>query len=372
MTKKGENIYKRKDGRWEGRYIKARNSAGKIIYGSVYGKKYSEVKEKLVYIKAKHLETTRQMNPYYGNFSNWIKIWMTTKTKNQVKATTYSNYCRLIEKHILPILGELPLSKTKVKDLQNFIFTLQKKQLSAGSIKNIFNIVNKCMKDAKKEGFILENPCEFVDLPKMTKKEIKPLTMRQQRRLELVAFQNKKCSPIILALYSGMRIGEISGLKWSDIDFENNFIYVRRTVSRISDENTFNSKTRLVEGTPKSTNSNRQIPLATNLKSYLLEKKKQATCDYVIESENGLTEPRSITNQFKKVVRIAELNDINFHLLRHTFATRCIENGIDIASLSKILGHQSVKMTLDTYTNSLMETRRTAMDKIDHLFYQSS
>jgi integrase len=372
MPKKGENIYKRKDGRWEGRYIKSRTSSGKIIYGSVYGRKYAEVKEKLLYVKAKHLESTRQMNPYYGTLANWIKIWMTTKIKNQVKITTYSNYCRLIEKHILPSLGDLPLTKIKARDIQKFIYILQNKQLNPGSIKNIFNIVNKCLKDAKKEAYLYENPCDFVELPKMTKKEVKPLTMAQQRRLEMVAFQEEKCSPIILALYSGMRIGEISGLKWDDIDFENNLIYVKRTISRIIDENATASKTKIVAGSPKSANSNRQIPLAENLKNYLLEKQKQATCPYVIESENGLTEPRTITNHFKKMVHLAELKDINFHLLRHTFATRCLENGTDIASLSKILGHQSIKMTLDTYTNSLMETRRMAMDKLDNLFYQTS
>ncbi|MCB5952543.1 site-specific integrase [Enterococcus sp. BWT-B8] len=370
MAKKGENIYKRKDGRWEGRYVKARTSTGKIIYGSVYGKKYTEVKEKLFKVKAQHLENSAVINPYYDLFSDWLQYWVTTQVKNQVKPTTYSNYFRLIKKHILPLLGNYPLTKLQTKDLQNFIFILQK-DLSAGSIKNIFSIVKKCLNDAKRQSYIVENPCDFVELPKAKRTEVHALSIEQQRKLEFVAFQEKGCSPVILSLYSGMRIGEISGLKWSDIDIENELIYVRRTVSRVLDESSLHSKTKLIEGTPKSSRSIRQIPLANNLKKYLLEKHKRAATEYVIEGATGLVEPRTITNHFKRNLKDAGLKDVKFHVLRNTFATRCIEKGIDVASLSKILGHQSIKMTLDTYTDSLMETRRLAMSTIDTMFYGS-
>lgn len=369
MAKKGENIYKRKDGRWEGRYIKKREKSGKIIYGSIYGKKYSEVKNKLMILKANHLEQKQNLVYSSHKFSDWLIYWMTTKVRNNVKQTTYSNYRRLAEKHIIPDLGEYKMQELQPKLLQNYIYLLQEKGLAAGSIKNIFNIVKKSLKDAQRQELIYENPCATVELPQLTKKRIYALTMLQQRKLENVAFEEKKCSAIILALYSGMRIGEISGLKWSDIDFERDLIFVNRTVSRITAENSVFYKTKLIEDTPKTSESIRQIPLAESLKKYLEDKKRMSTSDYVIENDKGgLTEPRTITNKFKKQVKQAGLEDFNFHVLRHTFATRCIENGVDIASLSKILGHQSIKMTLDTYTDSLMETRRLAMATIDVLF----
>jgi integrase len=369
MSKKGENIYKRKDGRWEGRYIKYRTENGKIVYGSVYGKKYAEVKEKLIFIKAKHLELNHiELNSYEDSVSKWIRKWLTLKVRYEVKETTYSKYCQIALNYIFPYFETIALSNVTSKDLQSWIKQLQNKQLSPGTIKNIFNIVNKSLKNAKQESYILINPCEQVELPKISKKKVTALSIVQQKKLEVIAFQEKKCSPVILALYSGMRIGEISGLQWNDIDFKENLIRVRRTVSRITDENSSKSKTKIHIGSPKTSYSIRDIPFSHNLRDYLLKKKAEALSEYVIEGDKGLTEPRTITNRFKKNIADADLPGINFHILRHTFATRCIENGVDIASLSKILGHQSIKMTLDTYTDSLLETQRTAMQTIDKLF----
>lgn len=367
MTKKGENIYKRKDGRWEGRYIKQRTEANKIIYGSIYGRTYTETKQKLIIIKARHLETTLPLNPYLGSFSEWITHWLTTSVRHEVKPTTYSNYYRLINKHIIPSLGHHILIKLSTKDLQQFIDELQRNALSSGSINNIFSIIKKCLTEAKGLNYITDNPCLYVRLPKYHKKEIQVLTLIQQQKLEKLSLQSKICSPIVLALYSGMRIGEISGLRWSDIDFETNLISINRTVSRIVNENSPEAKTKLIEDSPKSIYSERQIPLAKNLKSYLQEKQKESQSAYVVAKENKLVEPRTISNHFKKMLIEAGIPDTNFHVLRHTFATRCIEKGIDIASLSKILGHQSTKMTLDTYTGSLLETRRKAMSTLDKM-----
>lgn len=371
MTKKGENIYKRKDSRWEGRYVKGRTLENKIIYGSVYGKTYKEVKQKLTIVKAKHLNPVNILNPYSGTLSDWLTSWFTKKVRNEVKPTTYSSYYRTINKYILPSLGPYTLNKIKSTDIQNFVYFLQNHGLAPGTIYNTISILSKCLTEAKLQGYLSENPCQKVTLPKSIKKESRILTIPQQRKLEEVALQEEWCSPIILSLYSGMRVGEISGLKWSDIDFENNLIKVRRTVSRIIADDSYESKTKVIEGPPKSKYSYREIPLAKNLKDYLKKYYSRANSDYVISTVQGITEPRIITYRFKRILNKAGLPDTNFHVLRHTFATRCIEKGIDIASLSKILGHQSIKMTLDTYTGSLLETRRVAMTKLDKMFTQS-
>lgn len=368
MARKGENIYKRKDGRWEARYIKSRKENGRILYGSVYGKTYTEVKQKVIVLKAKYLYSPQHTQDcYIGTLENWLNFWMRNNVKKKVKETTYSNYKRVIQKHILPELGSIPLKKLQKKELENFLYTLQKKELVAGSINNVFILLRNSLEAAKQQGYLSENISEQIVLPKKKQKEVQILSLHQQKKLELHAFQEKNCSPIILSLYSGMRIGEISGLKWEDVDFQNELIHVRRTVSRIVNEEPNGAKTKLIEGTPKSSNSLRDIPLAPNLKKYL-QNKYHPSLIYVISNTNKLVEPRTISNQFKKKVAAAGIPEINFHVLRHTFATRCMENGIDVASLSRILGHQSTKMTLDIYTGSLLETRRKAMHELDKLF----
>ncbi|GGC76853.1 tyrosine-type recombinase/integrase [Enterococcus wangshanyuanii] len=367
MSKKGENIYKRKDGRWEGRYIKQRTPTKKIIYGYVYGKKYSEVKEKLIFLKAKQLVTQETVISSHKTYQDWIIYWLNNTVRRTVKATTYSNYFRLLSKHILPTLGEYHLAKITSALLQEFVDGLLAKNLANSTIRLIFTIVNKSLKEAVKNEYLDKNPCNSVHLPKHTVPIIHSLSSKEQRKLEELAFRETECSPIILALYSGMRIGEISGLKWEDIDFDKGLIRVHRTISRIIDEHSTINKTELISGSPKTAYSSRVIPLATNLKDYLLEKKETSPSEYVIHCRGKLAEPRVINYRFKRMIRETEFASIHFHVLRHTFATRCLEQGVDIVSLSRILGHRSTKLTLDTYADSLLEHRQEVMKAVDAL-----
>ncbi|MBL1230308.1 site-specific integrase [Enterococcus sp. BWB1-3] len=370
MPKKGENIYKRKDGRWEGRYIKARVD-NKAKYGYVYGRKYSDVKEKLTILKANHLHVRKSFNLYYVTFGDWICQWMNEEVKKSVKPTTYSKYLHLVHRFILPELGDLRLHKIDKNTLQNFIYVLQSKPLAASSIKNIFILVKKALIQAEAAGNISKNPATAVVLPKGQAKRVRSLSVKEQRALEMQAFQEKGCSAVILALYTGMRIGEISGLTWSDIDFEENLVYVNRTISRITDMDSSEKRTKLFVGTPKTSQSSRIIPLPANLRRYLLEKRMEEQGEYLISCRGKLAEPRVIGYRFSKLLKEAKLPAIPFHALRHTFATRCLEQGVDIASLSRLLGHASIKMTLDTYTDSMMEKRISAMDELDRtLHYQ--
>ena len=368
MAKKGENIYKRKDGRWEGRYIKKRDENQRIVYGYVYGKKYSEVKEKLVIVKAKSLDHSININIYYGTLEDWLNYWMETTMRRSIKETTFYSYYRLMKRYIIPSMGTYRLHTITHIQIQAFINFLIDKELSSGTIRNILNILKQSLHEAVNQNFLERNPCDRVILPKLKRSTVHALSTAQQRKLEIRAFQSKNCSPVIIALYTGMRIGEISGLKWSDIDFDHHKISVKRTFSRVLDEENLYAKTKIAFGTPKSEESVRVIPIAKNLSNYLLEKRKTATSEFVISNRKGnAAEPRLINYRFKKLIKEADIGDIHFHVLRHTFATRCLEKKIDITSLSRLLGHRSTKMTLDTYTDSMYEKRQEAIVVIDEM-----
>lgn len=369
MSRKGENIYKRKDGRWEGRYIKSRDLNNKISYGYIYGKNYREVKERLLIVKAKHLETALIRSPKSNEtLEKWIRECMTTKIKKEVKPSTYANYSRLLVNHVFPALGTIQIGKLTKDNVQMFIDMLSFKGLSVGTIHLIYTVLNCQLKLAVEEGCLLKNPAENVSLPKKTKRRVHALTIQQQKEMEKLFMESATGVPIILALYTGMRIGEICGLKWTDVDFAERIIYVRRTIVRIPDENSHTHRTQLIEERPKTEESNRMIPMAAKLYDYLYQLSSTSRSAYVVNYHGRCVEPRTVNYRYKKVLVGTGLEDYHFHALRHTFATRCVENGVDIASVSRLLGHSSIKMTLDTYTDSMMEKRREAVQKLDYLF----
>ncbi|WP_430601990.1 hypothetical protein IGJ02_002172 [Enterococcus sp. DIV0724b] len=364
MSKRGENIYKRKDGRWEGRYRKGRNKEGRIIYGYVYGKQYNEAKEKLSKKNADYSIYGETVVQEEMMVDEWLNYWLNILMKNRIKPSTYSNYRGRIRRHLSPFFKNKQLSELETADIDRFIYSLYLSELSPNTIRSIISMLRSALKKAVNDNRISKNPCQGVLLPALTKPKIKSLDRKQQKKLEQIALYKKECSAEIIALYTGMRIGEISGLKWEDIDFKHNKIFVKRTISRIPSV-TEPHKTEIIIGKPKSINGERAIPISKNLKRYLLEKKQKSTSIFVISCKNSFTEPRIINYRFKKIVEESKIGPVHFHALRHTFATRCVESGIDIATLSKILGHASTKMTLDIYTDSLWETRRSAMMVID-------
>lgn len=365
MARRGENIYKRKDGRWEGRYVKSRSKDGKIIFGYVYAKKYADIRKKLSLKKAEYAHGVDAQNLYKGTVADWMDYWLDYLMAKKIKDSTYANYHGRLKKHINPYFEDTLLLDLTTTKVEAFIHHLISLGLSAKTTHCIINILKSAVRKAVAEGLLPKDPCTSVILPRTKKASISALTKIEQERLEQVAWQEESCSPVVLSLYTGMRIGEISALRWQDIDFSANIISVEHTLQRIMVSEESQRRTKVIISQPKTSSSQRAIPLAKNLKNYLLEKKKLSTSEFVISCGSGYAEPRLINYRFKKLLLAAKVDSVNFHALRHTFATRCVEEGVDIATLSKLLGHTSIKLTLDTYTDSMWENRQKAVSLLD-------
>ena len=373
MARTGENIYKRKDGRWEGRYIKGRRSDGKPVYGYVYARKYHVCRDKLAQARSQHINHKIIKMCGAGKVKDFMAYWLYDIMRPQVKASTFSNYAAILEKWITPHLGNKRLCQVGKEDVQRFIGVLSEHGLSAGTVRNIFRVLSSAMKKAKEYGYIHENPCEGTRLPEPDKKEVRLLTMQEQKQLEKAAGEDKNGFAILLAAYTGLRVGELCALTWEDVDLKNGMIHIYRTVRRIqcfaSESKT---KTMLVMGSAKSSKSIRAIPLPTCILKLFKEHQKKSTGKYVFEYHGHPLEPRTLQYRFKALLKKAGLPDINFHALRHMFATRCMELSFDVKTLSKILGHTSAKMTLDRYGHSQLAHKRAAMKTLDQLFSYSA
>ncbi|MDA9470105.1 tyrosine-type recombinase/integrase [Enterococcus sp. 5H] len=364
---KGENIYKRKDGRWEGRYPKARKSDGSIHYGYIYANSYRSVKEQLL---EKKVQTTvlysRSNKDFKGTFGEWANIWLTTIMAPKIKESTYASYKNKMKLHIFPSFEKRTLKSIKASDIDSMISNLSN-SLSASSVHVIFRIMSGCFENAKEHAYIFTNPCEGAVLPKVQMEKVRALTRAEQKDLEKASLKNKNGLPILIALETGMRIGEICALKWKDVDFSSSMIHVHRTIQRVSLPDSHGKKTKIIETTPKTPNSDRMIPLTAKLRDILLQTHKTSQECFVISNGYNAIEPRTVSYRFDQIRQEIGLNSISFHSLRHTFATRCVEIGVNVAAVSSLLGHSSIKLTLDTYTTSFLTEKREAIEKLDHL-----
>ncbi|EOH98246.1 hypothetical protein UAW_01427 [Enterococcus haemoperoxidus ATCC BAA-382] len=363
MARKGENIYKRKDGRWEGRYIKGRKANGLIHYGYVYGQTYTEVKKKLTIKKATMFSAQDQSEQFYGSLNNWLDYWLEKIISTKVKPGTFDSYKSKLDCHVRPLIGEIRLSDLTVEHINKFIENTQKK-ISINSLHSVFRVLKTSLRYAQKLHFVKSSVYENVELPKGKKPKIATISQFEHKLLIREAKRSSNGLAMLMSLETGMRIGEIAGLKWEDIDFENRVLSIKRTLQRVKTYTESSDKTQIIEEKPKSENSERVIPLSSDLLEQLLSKKELSKSAYVVSKTQGFTEPRTIRYQFKRLLQKVKLADYSFHALRHSFATRCLEKGVNIAVISSLLGHASTKMTLDIYTNSNLTEERIAVEAV--------
>ncbi len=361
MPRHGENIFKRKDGRWEGRYISSYNENGKAIYKSVYSKTYSDIRRKLEV--AKNNNSILQKSNMVNTFGDLLYYWLEFNSPKN-KQTTQDKYEFLIEKHIAPALGMVKLSKISSAMINKFIDS-KIKSLSNSYVRTMAIIMKSALELGIKERFIFM-PNLDVHLPKQTKQELQVLSNTEQNLLEQYILNNLDFTTlgIYISLYAGLRIGEVCALRWSDIDFENRVIKVRSTVIRVKSAN---GKSYDEIGPAKTDASIRDIPIYNKLFIPLLKMKKTSNSPFVISEKMGFVNKRTYEYRYHKVLKNAGVRDINYHAIRHSFATRCVECGVDIKSLSEFMGHSNVSVTLNTYVHSSIELKKMQIEKLNNL-----
>ena len=373
MARTGENIYKRKDGRWEARYIASYAENGKAKYKYLYARTYTEVKAKLLNAQNHtHLSTESKNAKDKEKYEYWVDEWLRTK-RLSVKESTYIRYRNTIENHIKPALGKYPISKISTTLMEQFVsHKLQDGRkdcnggLSPKSMSDIMVIIKESFRYAKSYGIIVI--CNFDRITfKKNAREMRVLSLLEEQRLLSVLFKNfdRYKLGVFICLYTGIRIGELCALQWKNVSLSENSIKIEHTMQRLQSED-FNAlqKTRIIVTEPKSYAALRTIPLP----EFVIDVIKPFVSTpnaYVLSGEcKTFIEPRTMQNKFKAYLVEGQINDANFHSLRHTFATRCVEAGFDVKTLSEILGHSSVRITLDKYVHSSMQLKRTNMEKL--------
>ena len=367
------SIRKRKDGRWEGRYVVGRDpDTGKMVTKNVLGKTQAEVKEKL----RKAIDDSRQLDyTKEGKYTvgQWLDEWFDAYAKVKVRASSHQTYKGYIENHIKPNIGDIPIEKLTSLRLQKFYRKLltegrvpriesenQPKGLSAKTVRNIHQVISSAMSMAVKHKLILSNPAEGCELPKVEHREMRTIPAEQLGAFLREAKESGVYELYYLDLATGLRRGELLGLKWDDIDLNQGVIHVRRQVYRIDGE---------VREVPlKTKHSYRNISISKDAVELLREMKTRRVSEYVFPSPTGgPISPDSVLHMLHRVLKRAGLPAVRFHDLRHTFATLALQNGVDIKTVSGMLGHFSAGFTLDTYAHVTTAVQKEAANTMGNV-----
>ena len=358
MRNKKLNIYKRKDGRYEGRLYLA--DCGTKRYKSVYGKTEKEAAEKMLeYSKQlKYGERTVKSNRY---FNDLLDEWLSTLN---VKDSTICCYKTKIDNHIRIYFKGVKYGIVDEIRIQEFITILSDKGLSRKYIGDIISIVKTFAKWVKKT-YHFENRIADISVPKSKHVSVDILSHAEQEKLckHIKSHPDNYNIGIYIALNTGIRIGELCALTWGDIDLEKKTLRVTKTAQRIAvDEEERKTAVRLTS--PKTESSVREIPLPEYLADFL----KPFAGDrdsYVLSGTSRIVEPRVMTFSFKRTLKEANVPSVKFHSLRHCFATNCLQAGFDIKTLSEILGHANAATTMKIYIHSSMERKRECMSLLN-------
>lgn len=351
------NIYCRRDGRYEGRILKGKFKNGKRHFRYFFGRSREEVQNKMLAAQKQDMngncyKTVEQI------FFEWFK-----SIQHRIKESTAANYRMKAEKHILPVFSDTRVDTITASDIYAFIESRQNIGLSNRYISDILIMMKSIFKFASRIYHFL-NPLDGISLSKQQKPEIELLDEKQQEQLQKYISENLSSTTlgIALSMSTGIRIGELCALQWEDINLEKRILTVRKTIQRIQTPNG-ETKTKLIITEPKSESSKRKIPIPDCIIS-ILEKFRGKTKEYLVSGKEKPIEPRTMQYRFANILKNVKLPSVHFHALRHMFASKCVKLGFDIKTLSEILGHSKVEITLNRYVHSSFEQKKQYMNRI--------
>ena len=375
MAKRGKrgdgSIHLRKDGRWEGRYVVDRDEKGFPISKNVLAKTKAECAAKLEQLR-ESLQEPMPDQPKPGILlGDWLNVWYQGYKKVNLRPNTQMSYERRIYQHIIPALGDIQLDKLTTGDIQKFYANLKTggrllrtelygEGLSDQTVRGIHTTLHAALNQAVEEKLIFRNPSDGCKLPSANPREMQVLTPEEIQRLLIQAREDGCYELLLLELSTGLRRGEICALKWEDLNFKTGALKIERQVHRVKGE--------LVVSQSKTKASNRSVVLPAPVLAVLKSYKKAVPSQWMFPSpvkENSPQDPAAVRKKLSAVLERADCKHIRFHDLRHTFATASLEHGMDVKTLSTIIGHVSSSTTLNIYTHVTDEMQRTAAAKID-------
>lgn len=339
---------------------------------------------KLLHEVEYNIHINEMVDPTSTKLIDWLKIRLETYMKNSLKQSTYTSYAGYINNHLAPAFPNLKFKDLTSKLLQEFYnYKLTWEGLSPKTIANFHRCLHKALKQAVLEHHINFNPCDAVNLPRTKKPQIEILTREEQERLMFTSYKFRYGIFIRLTLATSIRLGELLGLRWEDIDTRRCMLNICRTLNRLPkvDYNGVGNSTEIVIQEPKTKNSVRSIPLMQIIIKDLQQWRNVQFSDARTAGETyrdsgfivtnpfgGYIEPRTFKDYYNEILEASGLEHYTFHALRHTFATRAMEQGMDAKTLSTLLGHYSVAFTLDTYTHVLDIQKHEEMKLMEDLF----
>lgn len=374
MSRKGENIYKRKDGRWEGRYCKTRDESGKIKYGYVYARTYADTKSKLELVKKECLSLPEKSTGNFSihTFADVAGEWLLYK-KRILKETSISKYNNIINIHLLPFFREQDIHNITLEQMEAFYNALLMTKTAKGTALapkttlDILSVMKAILFYATTKKYMNILPVLRFEYRAVPKKLV-VFSGRNQKILSTYLCLNLTYRNIglLICMYTGIRLGEACALTWEDISLTEGCIYIHKTMQRIQKEHN-GKKTMIIIAEPKTQSSIRTIPLPRQL-IQLIKSSKLPMQGYLLTgSYERYIEPRNYQYHFKKILQQCKIPQTNFHTLRHTFATRCVELGFDVKTLSEILGHSNINITLNRYVHPSFNLKKQNMNKMNKL-----
>lgn len=366
--RKGRNVYKRKDGRWEARVLIGRRADGCPQYKYLYGGTYRAALQKKEDFEKNAACQTRE--PVYKNalcFRDAAVLWL-DDSRERWKPSSYVRYQDCLEKDILPQWGKMPLREIGQEDYDKLINGL-KSRLKGSSINTINSILKGIIKYSLLNRHLEKSPFDL-SYPSVKKGGRSMDILTAEEIWDITQYIDSHFTPltlgILLALYEGIRLGELCALQWRDVDIEKGILHIRKTMQRLRQPSPEpgGPKTILHLGMPKN-GRERTIPIHPAVLEILRNNQEECPKEYYLIRDHRPMEPRSFSRHFKYVLSQAGIRNLNFHTLRHTFASCCVEAGMDIKVLSEILGHSSVKITMDRYVHLSMQYKQSQLGNLE-------